>query len=62
MSDELERRLTTPPAAPFDAEDFRAALARRAAEEGVLDVAYGPYDSPLGRLTVIVTPRGLVRL
>ena len=62
MSDELERRLTTPPAAPFDAEAFRAALARRAAEEGVLDVAYGPYDSPLGRLTVIVTPRGLVRL
>jgi methylated-DNA-[protein]-cysteine S-methyltransferase len=28
----------------------------------LLDVAYGSYDSPLGPLTVFVTPRGLVRL
>jgi methylated-DNA-[protein]-cysteine S-methyltransferase len=62
MTDDLERRLATPPSAPFDADAFGAALARRAAEEGVLDVAHGAYDSPLGRLTVIVTPRGLVRL
>jgi methylated-DNA-[protein]-cysteine S-methyltransferase len=62
MTDDLERRLAVPPAASFDAEAFRASLARRAAQEGVLDVAYGAYDSPLGRLTVIVTPRGLVRL
>ena len=34
----------------------------RAAEAGLLDVAYGVLDSPLGPLTVMVTPRGLVRL
>ena len=62
MTDDLERRLATPPSAPFDADAFRAALARRATEAGVLDIAYGAYDSPLGQLTVIVTPRGLVRL
>jgi methylated-DNA-[protein]-cysteine S-methyltransferase len=37
-------------------------VAARAAEEGLLDVAYGSVDSPLGRLTVAATPRGLVRV
>ena len=37
-------------------------LAARAAQEGLLDVAYAQVDSPLGPLTVAVTPRGLVRL
>ena len=37
-------------------------VAARAADEGLLDVAYGWVDSPLGRLTVAATPRGLVRL
>ncbi len=62
MTDELERRLrgSEPPA--LDLHRFRAALTRRAADEGLLDVAYGAHDSPLGRLTVMVTPRGLVRL
>ena len=62
MTDELERRLSASPPAPLDLDALRAKLARRAADEGVLDVAYGVADSPLGPLTVIVTGRGLVRL
>jgi len=64
MTDELERRLRDAPAAsvPFDSAALRSALARRAADEGLLDIGYGTYDSPLGSLTVLVTPRGLVRL
>lgn len=63
MTDDLERRLAgAAPRTTLDLDRFRANLARRAADEGVLDVAYGTYDSPLGSLTVMVTPRGLVRL
>ncbi len=39
-----------------------AAFRRRAAAEGLLDVAYAELDSPLGPLSVFVTPRGLVRV
>ena len=64
MTDDLERRLAegarSGPA--LDLDRLRASLARRAADDGLLDVAHGTYDSPLGTLTVIVTPRGLVRL
>ena len=64
MTDDLERRLrgASPAPVPFDPASLRSALARRAADEGLLDVAYGTYDSPLGTLTVMVTPRGLARL
>ncbi|HEX7172895.1 MAG TPA: methylated-DNA--[protein]-cysteine S-methyltransferase [Candidatus Limnocylindria bacterium] len=62
MTDELERRLTGTPIPPLDTAGLRRRLATRAADEGLLDVAYGTVDSPLGTLTVMVTPRGLVRL
>ncbi|MGQ0608236.1 MAG: methylated-DNA--[protein]-cysteine S-methyltransferase [Chloroflexota bacterium] len=63
MTDELERRLgAAAPGAHLDLEGLRDALARRAADDGLLDLAYGTADSPLGTLTVMVTPRGLVRL
>ncbi|HEX2883231.1 MAG TPA: methylated-DNA--[protein]-cysteine S-methyltransferase [Candidatus Limnocylindria bacterium] len=62
MTDELERRLGAASVPALDREALRARVASRAAEEGLLDVAYGSLDSPLGQLTVIVTPRGLVRL
>ena len=62
MSDDLEHRLRLPDGPSLDLARFRDGLARRAVEEGVLDVAYGTLDSPLGTLTVMVTPRGLVRL
>ncbi len=63
MTDDLERRLGDPPTgAPLDLTALRQSLARRAAADGILDVAYGSLDSPLGALTAFVTPRGLVRL
>jgi methylated-DNA-[protein]-cysteine S-methyltransferase len=37
-------------------------LAERAADEGLLDVAYASADSPFGELLLAATPRGLVRL
>ena len=64
MTDDIERRLTDAAvrAPDLDLQRLREALARRAADDGLLDVAHGTYDSPLGSLTVLVTPRGLVRL
>jgi methylated-DNA-[protein]-cysteine S-methyltransferase len=63
VTDDLERRLAAEMDVPaIDTDVLRAAIARRAAEDGLLDVAYGTYESPLGPLTVFVTPRGLVRL
>jgi methylated-DNA-[protein]-cysteine S-methyltransferase len=37
-------------------------IAERAAEEGLVDVAYTSVDSPLGPLVVAATPKGLVRV
>jgi methylated-DNA-[protein]-cysteine S-methyltransferase len=62
MTDELERRLAAASVPPLDLGALRDRLAADAAEAGILDVAHGTYDSPLGPLTVMVTPRGLVRL
>jgi len=42
--------------------DFVEALATRAADEGLLDVAYATLDSPVGELVVAATDRGLVRI
>ncbi len=62
--DDLERRLgaAAPPVPQLDLERLRSDLARRAADAGLLDVAYGVADSPLGPLTVFVTPRGVARI
>lgn len=62
MTDELEKRLGMPSTRELDLAALRADLVRRAGEEGLIDVAYATADSPLGPLTVMVTPRGLVRL
>lgn len=59
---DIERDLRAAQIPPFDADRLADALARRAADEGLLDVAYAAADSPIGELTVFVTPRGLVRL
>jgi methylated-DNA-[protein]-cysteine S-methyltransferase len=37
-------------------------LAERAAQEGLIDIAYAELDSPVGPLAVASTPRGLVRI
>ncbi len=64
MSDELERRLREPAAGTteLDVERLRSRLARAAADAGLLDVAYGEHDSPLGPLTLFVTSRGVLRI
>ena len=61
---ELERMLSRAPGG--EAEQAAAAAAERfaaaAGDAGLVDVAYGTVESPLGDLTVAVTPRGLVRI
>jgi methylated-DNA-[protein]-cysteine S-methyltransferase len=37
-------------------------FARRASEDGLLDVAYTTLDTPVGELLVAATPRGVVRI
>jgi methylated-DNA-[protein]-cysteine S-methyltransferase len=41
---------------------LHAGLAERAAQQGLLDVAYAGLDTPLGRLTISATTRGIVRI
>lgn len=43
-------------------EALAAEFLRRAEQEGLLDVAYAETDSPVGRLLLATTPRGLVRV
>jgi len=65
MTNGLERDIAEaarglPTAGPSPAAMKR--LVRRAQREGLLDVAYAQVDSPLGPLTVVTTPKGLVTL
>jgi methylated-DNA-[protein]-cysteine S-methyltransferase len=61
MSDHVLRRLR---AADVEAASRRAAegLAGTARRRGLVDVAVGGVDSPLGRVTVFVTRSGLARV
>jgi methylated-DNA-[protein]-cysteine S-methyltransferase len=60
---EIERTLRESAATLPDLPDELAeAVTERAADEGLLDVAYAVADSPMGPLTVAATRRGLVRL
>jgi methylated-DNA-[protein]-cysteine S-methyltransferase len=58
ISDQIERELRLSAPAPADPPD----LSDAAAAAGLLDIAYATIDSPVGKLLVAVTPRGLVRL
>lgn len=62
MTDELELALTRAAAAiaPGDAGPER--FAAEARDAGIEDVAYATVDSPIGRLLLAATPRGLVRI
>ena len=65
MNNGLERDIAEaarglPAAGPSPATMKR--LVRRAQREGLLDVAYAQVDSPLGPLTAVTTPKGLVTL
>ncbi len=64
MSDGLEAALrrAAEDLPPADVGPAAAALAERAAREGLLDVAYARLDSPLGPLLVAATSRGVVRV
>ena len=44
------------------ARELADRVAAEAASRGLLDVAVGEVDSPIGRLLVAVTPRGLARV
>jgi methylated-DNA-[protein]-cysteine S-methyltransferase len=59
---ELERLLAHPEVGELDHARLMAGLRARAEEESLLDVAYAPMDSPLGRLLVFVTPRGVLKI
>jgi methylated-DNA-[protein]-cysteine S-methyltransferase len=59
---DLERRLSVLPDHGPDLDRLQTELARRAERAGLLDVVYASADSPLGSLTIFVTPRGVVRV
>lgn len=46
----------------LDLGALSAAVAERAAADGILDLAYSRVDSPLGELLAASTPAGLVHL
>lgn len=50
------------PVTEVELADLRARLARRADEQGLIDVAYRTLDSPVGRLLLAATDKGLVRI
>ncbi|MFW5417916.1 methylated-DNA--[protein]-cysteine S-methyltransferase [Nocardiopsis sp. CNT-189] len=50
------------PVSGDDLARLHTALAARAADEGVLDVAYRTLDTPVGPLLLAATARGLVRV
>jgi methylated-DNA-[protein]-cysteine S-methyltransferase len=59
----LERLLAGPASAADPAlQRLRAALASRAQEQDLLDVAYRTVDTPVGSLLVAATPAGVVRV
>jgi methylated-DNA-[protein]-cysteine S-methyltransferase len=60
MSTDLERALRA--VGPVDPAAASERFLRRALQDGLVDVAYAPVDSPVGELVAAVTPRGLVRL
>jgi methylated-DNA-[protein]-cysteine S-methyltransferase len=60
MTEDLERLLRD--VGPVDATAAQERFVRRAVDDGLVDVAYAPVDSPLGGLVAAVTPRGLVCL
>ncbi len=47
---------------PAETDRLRAVLAARAEREGLIDVAVGPADSPIGTLLLAATGAGLVRV
>ena len=59
---ELSRLLAAGPADPAALERLHQRLEQAAGAAGLLDVAYTTVDSPVGRLLLAATERGLVRV
>ncbi|MGH2662197.1 MAG: methylated-DNA--[protein]-cysteine S-methyltransferase [Actinomycetota bacterium] len=59
---DIERALRAPEGHTERAAEAAQALLARADRDGLVDVAYGTVDSPLGPILAAVTPRGLVRV
>lgn len=59
MSDITRKLKASGPPAPDTLIDE---IKRHAASEGLIDVAYAPFDSPVGPLLVAATKKGLVRI
>jgi methylated-DNA-[protein]-cysteine S-methyltransferase len=59
---EIERRLAKRAKVGKASAEAAGVVASRAAEAGLLDVAYAETDSPFGTLLVATTRRGLVKL
>jgi len=59
---ELAHRLTNTSAADPALNRLQEVLARRAQEQGLLDIAYRTLDTPAGLLLLAATPTGLVRV
>ncbi len=62
MTDRLQFPVTDTVADEAALAALRAAVERRAEQEGLLDVAVRTLDSPVGRLLLAATPQGLVRV
>jgi methylated-DNA-[protein]-cysteine S-methyltransferase len=60
--DMLERQLRENADGVEDVAALSDRLARRAAADGLMDVAYATADTPVGDVLVASTPRGLVRI
>ena len=60
--DDLERELKEQQLPDGPSQATLAAVAERAEREGLVDVAYTLYDSPLGRLLLAATSAGLARV
>jgi methylated-DNA-[protein]-cysteine S-methyltransferase len=54
--------MTLPPPTGTPSLELLDRLVARAADEGLLDVAYARVDSPVGPIIAAATPRGVVRL
>jgi len=58
----VETTLARAASAPVEAEELSRRFVKRAAKEGLLEVAYTSIDTPFGPFLLAATPRGLVRL
>lgn len=61
-TDELQDAIRIGTSGPDAAPGLAAAIAERAAREGLIDVAYCEIESPIGTLTAASTSQGLVML